>query len=139
MKNKLILLIGILFLANIMIVSETVDVEWLSGYTEAKKAAVEQNKNIFVLITAPSWCHWCKLLENNVLSKDQLKDTLNSDFIPLKLLDVVDGVRNPQLNFFEFRGFPTVRIYDPNGKFLENVYSQDLQETLKNLKKYANI
>jgi hypothetical protein len=34
-------------------------IEWRDYGADAFQEAVEQNKPVFLLLTAPSWCYWC--------------------------------------------------------------------------------
>lgn len=111
---------------------------WHSSYEEAIQLAAEENKNIFVLITAPSWCVWCIRLEDNVLSKVEFQEYLTENYIALKLLDVVDGLRNPELENFNFKGFPTVSVYDSDKGFVGDIYTQSPDEMLTLLKKFKD-
>ena len=113
------------------------DVNWNDSWDEALTAAQREEKNIFVLITAPSWCGWCVRLEQNVLSKSAFQEYVSKNYIALKLLDVVDGKRNSELDRFDFSGFPTVQLFDSNGNLIGDSYTQDLNEMLSNLK--ANV
>lgn len=113
------------------IVSEGVN--WYSEYDQALAAAKEEGKNIFVLITAPSWCGWCVRLEDNVLSKPEFQTYLSEHYIPLMLLDVVDGRRNPELRHFDFGGYPSVFLYDADGLYIDNIYTQSLETMMESL------
>lgn len=121
MRLRLLLIMFLSF--NLMIFTENVN--WYTEYDKALIAADSENKNIFVLITAPSWCGWCINLENNVLSNKDFQKKLIDNYIALKLLDKVDGKYNPELENFEFTGYPSVYLYDRKGFFIENIYTQD--------------
>lgn len=92
----------------------TQDINWIDDPEKAFKLAKEENKSVYVLITAPSWCHWCKKLEEDVLSDSKVIEYLNKNYINLMLLDRVDGKPNPNLMKFIFEGYPTQYIYDSN-------------------------
>ena len=111
-------------------------VTWYSEYNKALAAAEKENKNIFVLITAPSWCIWCERLEENVLSKPEFQRYLSANYIPLKLLDKINGKANPELANFDFSGYPTVYLYDSKGGYIQNIYTQDPAQMLASMAKY---
>ncbi|MBN2658564.1 MAG: thioredoxin family protein [Spirochaetales bacterium] len=134
MKYKFVLLIFTFALSGLF--ADTVN--WLSEYDKALAAAQEEDKNIFVLITAPSWCVWCQRLEENVLSKPEFQSYLTENYIPLKLLDKVDGVRNPELAGFDFSGYPSVFLYDKKGQFIENIYTQDPVAMVNSMRRYKS-
>lgn len=136
MKKSLIFSILLISITLTITAQETV--AWLTKYDEALAAAERESKNIFVLITAPDWCIWCTRLEENVLSKPEFQRYLSGNFIPLKLLDKVDGKRNPELSYFDFSGYPTVYLYDREGHFIRNIYTQDPGEMLASMAKYRD-
>lgn len=109
-------------------------ITWETKAAEAYARAEKEGKNVFVLITAPSWCHWCQELEKNVLSVSSVTDYISANYVPLLVLDVVDGQRNPELSNFVFSGFPTVRVYDEAGNIVNDVYTQDPDQFLGTLK-----
>lgn len=131
------IILSILFL-SIVAFSFAEPILWYSNYEEAQTAAVEDDKNIFVLITAPSWCVWCVRLEENVLSEEAFQEYLGEHYIALKLLDVVDGMRNPELENFYFKGYPNVSVYDSDKGFVGDVYTQSIDEMLTLLENYKD-
>lgn len=120
-----VFLLLLLIIINFSVSAESSSVKWFTEYGAALKAAETERKNIFVLITAPSWCVWCVRLEENVLSKTSFQKYLSENYIPLKLLDKINGRRNPELENFDIRGFPSIFLYDYNGNYIENIYTQD--------------
>lgn len=90
----------------------TQDINWIEDPDKAFDLAQKENKSVYVLITAPSWCHWCKKLEEDVLTDSRVIEFLNENYISLMLLDRVDGKPNPNLLKFIFEGYPTQFIYD---------------------------
>ncbi|RKX85863.1 MAG: hypothetical protein DRP70_11040 [Spirochaetes bacterium] len=113
------------------------NISWFTSYDMALEAARTAHKNIFVLITAPSWCGWCVKLEENVLSTRVFQNYVSENYIALKLLDKVDGQRNPELSRFEVGGFPTVLLYDAQGKYIRDSYTQNPDAMIDTLK--ANV
>lgn len=134
MRLRLLLIMFLSF--NSIIFTE--NVHWYTEYDKALIAAESKNKNIFVLITAPSWCGWCIKLEDNVLSNNDFQKTLIDNFIALKLLDKVDGKKNPELDNFEFTGYPSVFLYDNEGNFIEDIYTQDPTKMIKSMISYKD-
>ena len=127
MKNKLI--ISLLLLISLSAFAETT-VNWYTEYDKALEVALAEEKNLYVLITAPGWCIWCTRLEENVLSKPDFQAYLSENYVALKLLDEIDGKRNPELENFNISGYPSVSLYDYKGNFIVNAYTQDPEEML---------
>lgn len=130
MIKKRVLLVLVITLSTWIISGDDI-VNWQSEFEVAKEIAKKDKKNIFILITAPSWCGWCVKLEENVLSTELFKQKVTKDYVPLMLLDKIDGKRNKELEKFDFRGYPTVMIYDADGNFVDDIYTQDSKEMVR--------
>lgn len=113
------------------------NIKWVKKYDDSLKKAQQENKNIFVLITAPSWCYYCKVFEKKVLKKENIQNVINESYVPLLVLDRVDGGRNPDLSKFVFPGFPSVYLYDKNGNKVKNISTSDAKKMLDVLNKFA--
>ncbi|MCB1174109.1 MAG: thioredoxin family protein [Leptospiraceae bacterium] len=77
-------------------------INWLTSVADAKTKASSSGKNIYVIITAPTWCGYCKQMERYTFTDANVAKILNSGFIPLRILD-----DSPDLNTFRFSGYPT--------------------------------
>ena len=143
MKSRL-LVIGSILLIFVMVTNERSyggamkDINWIRTYDEGLKKAIETDKYLFVLITAPSWCHYCKIFEKKVLEDREVQDILNSDYIPLLVLDRSNGVRNPDLERFVFPGFPSVFLYNKSGNKVKNISTPNVDKMIGVLKEYAS-
>jgi len=97
---------------------------WIHDYNEALKLAAKEKKPILILFTGSDWCHYCKLLEKNVLSKQDFKDWAKknvvlfiADFPQKKKLPAAEAEQNEKLsNEFKIQGYPTIVITDSKGK-----------------------
>jgi thioredoxin 1 len=105
--------------------SQSSGINWIFNYDEAMNKAKETGQNIFVVITAPSWCGYCKVLDKNVFSKAKVADVLNKKFIPLRILDT-----NPDNEKFQYSGFPTMFLFDAKGAKIKEVYNRKQQTFL---------
>jgi len=87
-------------------------IEWRDYGEPAFNEAIEKNKPIFLLLTAPSWCHWCQVYE----SEEYLFDTriypfINKNFIPI----YVDADRRQDLTRHYLEGgWPSTTIMTPS-------------------------
>lgn len=84
------------------------DVAWIQRHAQALDQARSSGRNILVVITAPSWCGYCRQLEARVFSKDAVAQTLNNKFVPLQILDT-----NNDRKKFNFDGYPTMFVAIP--------------------------
>jgi uncharacterized protein YyaL (SSP411 family) len=87
---------------------------WFTSFDEAVEKADRENKYIFVLITAPSWCKPCQFLESEIFTDSRVQAVLKSNYIPVKILDT----NEEELENFDVLGFPTLYVYDDNGEFI---------------------
>jgi thioredoxin-related protein len=106
-------------------------VQWIQSLSDAKSKAASSKQNIFVIITAPTWCGYCKVLERDVFAKDKVINTLNTKFVPLQVLDT-----SSDLNKFSFKGFPTMFMLDSNGKQLSEVNGRNETSFLASIQRF---
>ncbi len=93
-------------------------INWIESYDEALTKAEITNKKMFILITAPSWCNWCVKLEKETFTNENVIKMINKNFIPVRILDKIDGEENQDLAYFEISGFPTILFAYPNGELM---------------------
>ena len=59
-------------------------IEWRDYTPEAFQEAVDENKPIFLLLTAPSWCYWCQVYESeDYLFHPDMVAFVNENTIPI--------------------------------------------------------
>lgn len=91
-------------------------IKWRDYNPKAFDEAIQENKPIFLLLTAPSWCYWCQVYESeDFLFNTQVVDLINENFIPI----YVDADQRQDLTrqFLE-GGWPSTTIMAPNGERL---------------------
>jgi len=87
-------------------------INWYDYGPEAFNDAIEENKPIFLLLTAPSWCYWCQVYESeDFLFNSQVIDMINEKFIPI----YVDADQRQDLTrqYLE-GGWPSTTVMAPN-------------------------
>jgi len=87
-------------------------INWYDYGPEAFNDAIEENKPIFLLLTAPSWCYWCQVYESeDFLFNSQVIDMINENFIPV----YVDADKRQDLTrqYLE-GGWPSTTVMAPN-------------------------
>lgn len=94
-------------------VSGSDGIKWIESYKKALDKARRINKNVYAVITAPTWCGACRWMDQKTFSKSNIQKKLNRDFVPLKILDT-----NPDKSKFNFRGYPTSIVISNRGKEL---------------------
>lgn len=123
-----------LIFSTIGVKTANAQIKWVESYEEGLEKAQKENKNMLILITAPSWCGYCRVLENDVLSKGEVQDHIIKNFIPIKILDTnYDDIKK-----FTFEGYPTVLIYNPEGSKIAEpyIYTYKSEDFIENTEKY---
>ena len=87
-------------------------IKWRDYSPKAFDEAIQENKPIFLLLTAPSWCYWCQVYESeDFLFNTQVVDLINENFIPI----YVDADKRQDLTrqYLE-GGWPSTTVMAPN-------------------------
>lgn len=122
-----VLLFGIFTIPiiNIANTQQEEAIKWIESYDVAAAKAKEQSKDMFILITAPSWCKPCQWLEKNVFnipekadkktaeSVVKLQKVLNTEYIPVRIFDT----NEKDIEKFNPEAYPTLLVYSKEGKF----------------------
>jgi len=91
-------------------------INWYDYGPEAFNQAIIQNKPIFLLLTAPSWCYWCQVYEStDYLFNSAVIEYINQNLIPI----YVDADQRQDLTrqFLE-GGWPSTTVLTPSGQRL---------------------
>jgi len=115
-------------------------IEWREYGPSSFEEAKDQNKPIFLLLTAPSWCYWCQVYESeDYLFHPDMVDYINQYTIPI----YVDADQRYDLTrqYLE-GGWPSTTILTPDNQRLHG-YSgprpvENMLANLKNAVEYVN-
>ena len=94
---------------------------WSTDLEKAFKDAKAQNKPVLVEFTGSDWCPPCIAMRKNVFSKKEFVEKASEDFILVEL-DFPRGDKEvkkknePYAKKYDIEGFPTVILFDSNGK-----------------------
>lgn len=107
-------------------------IEWREYGHSAFNEAVKENKPIFLILTAPSWCYWCHVYtSDDYIYNPAVSSVINEKFIPI----YVDADKRQDLTrkYLE-GGWPSTTVMAPSGKRLYG-YSgpRPIQNMLENL------
>jgi thioredoxin-related protein len=105
----------------------------LSGtFDEALKLAKEQNKKVIVDVYT-DWCGWCKKMDRDAYSNNDVKDLIDEDFVYVKL-DAESSSMNTYkgksfsgadlASYFQVTGYPTHVFLEPDGTLIEFNYNK---------------
>jgi len=97
---------------------------WLTSYDQAQKEAQANHKLLLMDFTGSDWCGWCIMLDKEIFSKPEFKEYASKNLVLLEL-DFPRGKKMPAeiteqnqrlLMKYGIQGFPTVVVFDSNGK-----------------------
>lgn len=98
-------------------------VKWHTDFNDALAEAEETGYPIMFVYTAPSWCGWCRVLENNIFEQAEFKDYAKENLVCFvaDFSDRNEGDRWKEDNAdlvekYPIRGFPRTYILAPNGR-----------------------
>ena len=98
---------------------------FIDDYDVAIKRAATEKKVILAVFSGSDWCHWCKVLESQFLSKQEFTDAVTNDLVCLYIDSPNDKSRisekareqNPKLvKKYDIKGYPTVMYIDAKGE-----------------------
>jgi thioredoxin-related protein len=135
MKSLITLLITTAFIVNI----DAQKIECFQGsWNDANTAAIKENKYIF-LKAYTDWCHWCKVMDKELLTDPEVANFINENFIPVKMnFEEEMGVKLAQK--FRVGGFPTVLYFNPEGQLANKVsgYNPDARAFIEESKSFMS-
>src|SRR6185503_5566950 len=113
--------------------------EWLTDLAKAQEKAKAEKKMVLVDFTGSDWCPPCKALHSNVLTSEEFskfaKDHLvlvEIDFPRSKPQSDTQKKANKELaKKHEVTGYPTVIVFDSQGKELSKKVGYDKSTTAK--------
>jgi len=87
-------------------------IDWREYCQKSFEEAKEKNKPIFLLLTAPAWCHWCHVYESSShLYHPEVYQVINEKFIPI----LVDADKRQDLTRLWLEGgWPTTVLLTKN-------------------------
>jgi thioredoxin-related protein len=101
-------------------------ISWVS-FDEGLKRAEAEKKNLLVDLTA-SWCGWCKKMERETFSDTSVINTINANYIPVKvwgdsdkMLDIKGykiSEKDLATSVFGVQGYPTFYVICSDGQKL---------------------
>ncbi len=87
-------------------------VSWVDDYENALEKSKLRDKPLMIYFYT-GWCSWCKKLERDTFSKDEIASLLNDNFICFK----INVEQHPSfMTQYAIPGFPTILFLSPEGK-----------------------
>jgi thiol-disulfide isomerase/thioredoxin len=102
----------------------TTGAEWLTDYSKAINLAADQNKLILADFTGSDWCHWCKVLDEEVFSTNEFKNWAAKNVILLevdfpnnkKQSDALKKQNKDLAKKYNIGGYPTILFLNAAGE-----------------------
>lgn len=94
----------------------TNNITWADNYTSAQQQAADSGKPIILYFTG-EWCSPCRVMKRQVWADDEVKTSVNSQFIPVAI-DVDNPDNAAVLGRYNVGGAPVTIITDPQGNAL---------------------
>ncbi len=99
-------------------------IEWRPWGEDAFRLAREQNKPVFLSISAV-WCHWCHVMDETNLSDEETIAFINHNFVPVR----VDSDRRPDVNSrYNQGGWPSICFLTAAGEIIAGVTYVPLEQ-----------
>lgn len=109
---------------------------WSTDLEKAFEDAKKQNKPVLVEFTGSDWCPPCIAMRKNVFSKKEFVDAASKKFILVEL-DFPKGDKElkeknqPYAKEYKIEGFPTVILFDSEGKEFNRFFASQYPDTEK--------
>ncbi len=101
--------------------NKTKSINWIYDYNEAIKKANETNKNLFVFINSSLRSEIGERMERDVMSQNFIVNSVNKNYIALKILDIVDETPNLDFEKFDISGYPAIILLDKKGNTIDQL------------------
>ena len=107
---------------------------WSTDLDKAFAQAKKEKKSVLVEFTGSDWCPPCIAMRKNVFSKKEFVDAASKKFILVEL-DFPNGDKElkkknqPFAEKYKIEGFPTVILFDSEGKEFNRFFASEYPKT----------
>jgi len=107
---------------------------WSTDLEKAFAQAKKENKTVLVEFTGSDWCPPCIAMRKNVFSKKEFVDAASKKYILVEL-DFPKGDKaiadknEPYAEKYKIEGFPTVILFDSEGKEFTRFFASQFPNT----------
>ncbi len=110
-------------------------IHWREWNVETFRQAQKEDRPIYLSLSAV-WCHWCHVFDETTLSDPQVIETLNRDFICIR----VDADKNPHIQSrYLAGGWPTSAFLTPRRDIIVTgtyLYPEDFKSLANKVSEY---
>ncbi len=107
---------------------------WVTNLDKAFAKAKAEKKSVLVEFTGSDWCPPCIAMRKNVFSKKEFVDAASKKYILVEL-DFPKGEKEiaeknqPLVDKYKIEGFPTVILFNSEGKEFNRFFASDFPKT----------
>ncbi len=107
---------------------------WSTDLEKAFKQAKAEKKSVLVEFTGSDWCPPCIAMRKNVFSKKEFVSVASKKYILVEL-DFPNGDKavkeknQPYAEKYKIEGFPTVILFNPEGKEFTRFFASEYPKT----------
>jgi thiol:disulfide interchange protein len=107
---------------------------WTTDLEKAFKQAKAEKKSVLVEFTGSDWCPPCIAMRKNVFSKKEFVSEASKKYILVEL-DFPNGDKavkeknQPYAEKYKIEGFPTVILFNPEGKEFTRFFASEFPKT----------
>ena len=107
---------------------------WSTDLEKAFKQAKEEKKSVLVEFTGSDWCPPCIAMRKNVFSKKEFVEAASKKYILVEL-DFPNGDKEvkeknqPFAEKYKIEGFPTVILFNSDGKEFTRFFASEFPKT----------
>src|SRR5258705_13545376 len=121
------IVLGLVVLGWIAFQVAAAEGEWMNDLAKAQEKARTENKLVLVDFTGSDWCPPCKALSKNVFSSPEFNEFAKKNLVLVEVdfprkkeqTEQVKKTNRKLAKKHEIDGYPTVIIFDSNGKQLD--------------------
>jgi thiol:disulfide interchange protein len=107
---------------------------WTTDLEKAFKQAKAEKKSVLVEFTGSDWCPPCIAMRKNVFSKKEFVSEASKKYVLVEL-DFPNGDKavkeknQPYAEKYKIEGFPTVILFNPEGKEFTRFFASEFPKT----------
>lgn len=95
--------------------SRASDVNWNKDFSDSLKQAQKSNKYVLADVYT-DWCGWCKRLDKDTFSNENMVRFLNDKFVCVKVNAEDKGEGSKVAGTYNVNGYPCALVFDSQGK-----------------------
>jgi thioredoxin-related protein len=117
--HRLFVIVALFSAVALSAAESAVDFTPVTSWQQALDRAKEEKKYLFV-DAYTDWCGWCKVMDKNTFTNDEVGDRMNEKFVSVKIEMETDWGIDVAMKY-GVRGFPTFLVFSPEGVLVQRI------------------